>query len=182
MACAIASVPAMGADTEAKKDFWWLEARWASKSPSRVTGWFERELTDSIGLYILAEKESGGYQQFYAGPTWKHGDVLKVGAGLGRETVRDEFTADRMNAFFDLNIEKLSVSGTFENGRSGRWHRITAVYTPAKQLGFGLMKESDLGFGPRLQYNIPETKVQAWGALLHDHTGTKLALGMNVSF
>lgn len=43
--------------------------------------------------------------------------------------------------------------------------KVTAMYAVAEKFGAGLMKETDLGFGPRIEYNIKKN-VQAWGAIL----------------
>ncbi|MEK7114371.1 MAG: hypothetical protein AAB850_02365 [Patescibacteria group bacterium] len=164
---------------------WWIEAHAVSgKHPAKVIVWYEKDLTDRFGFYALAEKESDGYRQFYVGPKVKISDRLTVGVAIGRETVPSELNGVRRNLYYDANWGDFSSFGTKETGPSGPWHKVTITYAVNERWGAGLMSEKDLGRGLRLEYNIPGTKMQVWGALLRDRdTGTNvLVLGVNKSF
>lgn len=166
----LVSLSAMAAETSEEKELgFWFEAQTISKNPSRLLGQYQRDLADSFGLFVFVEQDSDGYEQYYLGPKWKPLEWLELGIGIGRETVPDEFTATRRAFFFNANWEKVGVSGSFENGGSGAWHKVTATYAFNKRFGAGLMDESSLGLGPRLEYNIKKN-VQVWGALLRNPT------------
>lgn len=183
MLFSIASIPVMAAEEDSGLGFW-VEAGVASgKNPSWITGYYEHSFTDSLGLYAVAEKESDGYQEFYVGPKWKPLDWLEVGVGIGRETIPGAGNAVRRNAYFSIDREKFAIYGTFENGGSGPWHKVTAVYKVSETISAGLMNDTLYGTGPRLEYNITK-KFQVWGAMLHDRdTGGNTSLfAVNYSF
>ncbi len=163
MLCMFASVPAMAAETNNGVGLW-FEGQVISNGLSSVICYYEKSLTDSFGFYVLVEKESNGYYEFYAGPKWKPLEWLEVGVGVGMENMPN---STRWNFFFDANWEKVGVSGSFENGGSGAWHKVTATYAVSKHIGVGVMDETGFEPGPRLEYNIKKN-VQVWGALLRN--------------
>ena len=167
MLLVLVSLPAMAAETSEEELGFWFEAQAISKNPSRLLGQYQRDLVGSFGLFVFVEQDSDGYEQYYLGPKWRPAEWLELGIGIGRETVPDEFTATRRAFFFSANWEKVGVSGSFENGGSGAWHKVTATYAFNKRFGAGLMDETNLGLGPRLEYNIKKN-VQVWGALLRN--------------
>ncbi len=87
----------------------------------------------------------------------------------------------RRNAFFSIDKDKLSVFGTFENGGSGPWHKVTAIYKINETVGVGMMDETLLGVGPRVEYSLKKN-VTLWGALLHDRDTGKTASTLAVNF
>lgn len=187
--CLFVSVPATAAEDEKELGFW-FETQVVGNGSQRFIGWYERDLSDKFGFYAFAEKESDGYKQFYLGPKAKPFDWLTVGIGVGREFVPDESTSIRRSAYLNAELEKMSVWAIFENGGSGAWHKVTATYALNDRWGVGLMKETDLGFGPRVEYNIKKD-VQFWIAVLRGgvpnsdgiaETRTTAVLGFNFSF
>ena len=178
MLCSLISLTSIAAETG--RQGFWFEVQVAKDKPSKVIGYYERDLTDSFGIYVLTEAESDGYRQAYGGPKWKPLSWLEVGVGIGKENVPN---AMRRNAFFSIDKDRFSIFGTFENGGSGPWHKITAVYKIYETVGVGAMDETLLGFGPRVEYNL-KRKLTLWGALLHDRdTGkTVSTLAANFSF
>jgi hypothetical protein len=178
MLCSLVSLTSSAAET-GERGFW-FEVQAIKNNPSKVIGYYERDLTDSFGFYVLTEAESDGYRQAYGGPKWKPLPWLEVGVGIGKENMPN---AMRRNAFFSIDKDKLSVFGTFENSGSGRWHRVTAVYKINESVGAGMMDETLLGFGPRVEYNLKKN-VTLWGALLHDRNNgnTVSTLAVNFSF
>lgn len=181
MLCAFASLPVMAAETEEKELGFWFEAQTASRGPSKLVGWFEHDLTGSIGFFASVIQESDRYHEFYAGPTWKPAKWLMVGFGIGRESVPDESSSSRRAAFFDATWDKMNVFGIIESSGGGRWHKVTATYALNERLGAGVMHETDIGLGPRIEYNIKKN-IQLWGALLREHGVTTSLLAVNFSF
>lgn len=184
MLFSLASLPVMAAGTDADKDLgFFVEAQTTSRHVTSVLGWYQHDFTDSLGFYALVDKESDGYREWYVGPKWKPLDWLEVGIGIGRETIPCVGNAIRRNAYFLADTEKFVVLGTFENGGSGPWHKVTVVYKLLDSINAGVMNESLLGTGPRVEYNITK-KFQIWGAMLRDRgTGKSTGLlAVNYSF
>ncbi|MBI4088562.1 hypothetical protein HY415_00490 [Candidatus Kaiserbacteria bacterium] len=161
------SVPAMAAGTEEEKELgFWVEVQTISRQPARAILWYEKELTDSFGFFTFVWRESDGFRQLLAGPTWKPFEGLQLGIGIGRETVREEGRGVSRGFFLDATRGDWNLSAAFERGRvSGPWHKVTATYAFSKAFGAGLMSEKDLGFGPRFEWNARKD-FQVWGAML----------------
>lgn len=173
------SAVVMAADEKDKNIGVWTETR-IDRTGSSFIGYYDKNLTDIVGLYALVNIGSDGYRQAYAGPKWKPLSWLEVGVGIGKENIQSSV---RRNFFFDANWEKVNVFGTFENGGSGPWHKVTVTYKLTEKVSAGVMYQTDLGFGPRLEYTVKKD-VQLLGAVLHDHaTGnTTPTIAINISF
>lgn len=172
---------AVATENEKKELGFWFEYQTASNGLQRIIGWYEHEIVGPFGFYVLAGAESGDYREAYAGPTWRPFPELQVGVGVGME---NQPSSTRYNAFFDLNLKKIAIFGTFETGGSGPWHKVTAIYKITDTVGAGLMDETGFGIGPRAQYNIWKN-VQLWGAVFHNYTDTEkttMMLAVNFSF
>lgn len=184
---AFVSLPLFAAEPEEEKELgFWVEAQVASKQPARAIIWYERDVTKQFGFFAFVWKESDGYREVIAGPTWKPFKKLQLGFGVGNETVPQEGRGSRRMFFFEANpTDELNLHGSFERGRaSGPWHKVTATYALSEKFGIGLMDETIIGRGPRLEFNtkIENKKTQFWAAGL-EKAGTKtLILGVNVSF
>lgn len=170
------------ASTAQAADFW-LEGqatRTNSKSGSSVLGSVDGDLNGTFGYYVFGLVSSDGYHEIYGGPKWKPTPWLEVGVGVGQETAS---TPNRRNAYFLIGNDKVSVYGTFENGGSGPWHKVTATYKATDTVGVGVIDQSFLGFGPRVEYNVTKN-VTAWGAILRnrDTKETTSLLAINFSF
>lgn len=174
------------AETEKKELGFWVELQAvSSRLPAKAIVWYERELTEQFGFFAFAWNESDGYREYIAGLTWKPFDGAQVGCGIGRETMSEEGSGSRRSCFAEVTFGKVNVYAAVERGGfSGRWHKVTATYALNEKFGVGVMKETDLGFGPRLEYNVPGTKMQVWGVVLHDRsTGENTSmLAVNFSF
>ena len=180
----LASPPLLAAESEEKEAGLWVEAQAVSgKIPEKLILWYEKDFTDTIGMYALVSGESDRYRQFYIGPKFKPFDWLTFGAGIGQESFPDEFSGTRKNAYVNAESNGVSLWGIYETGPSGPWHKITGTYKLDERTGLGLMKETGLGIGPRLEYNM-KNKVQVWGAVLYDrHTGKVNGIvGINKTF
>lgn len=162
---------ALATETETEKEelgFWFETQAVGSNKPWKAIGWYEPPTKGQFGFFMLAEYESDGYRSTYAGPTWKPISWFRVGAGVGAEQAPEEkIRSIRGAMFFEIDREKFNVFAIFENGGTGPWHKVTATYKPNEKFGIGGMKETDLGVGPRIEYNIRKN-VQLWVAILHD--------------
>jgi len=188
MLCLLAPLPLLAVEKseEPKELGFWFEGRAVSNGSSSIVGWYELRLIGKLGFYVLGEVENSGYRQMYAGPTLQLLPWLQIGAGVGAEHVPDELTASnttRTNVFVAVDTEKFYSFITFENGGSGSWHRVHALYRVTGNVAIGAMDETDLGFGPRVEYNIKKN-VTAWVALLHDRNEQKshMVFAINFSF
>jgi len=186
MWCLFLPVPAPAAEEANNELGFWFETRAVSNGSSSVVGWYERPITKKLGFYVLGEVESSGYRQMYAGPTLQLLPWLQIGAGIGAEHSPDEMAASnitRTNVFVDVDIKKFYSFVTFENGGTGSWHRVHALYRATDKISFGAMDETDLGFGPRIEYALKKS-VTAWSALLYDRSEQKshMVFAINCSF
>ncbi|HCR52496.1 TPA: hypothetical protein DIV48_02490 [Candidatus Kaiserbacteria bacterium] len=153
--------PAFGAEEEKELGLW-VEAREASRGPSEVIGWYERELSPSVGWFASAVALSDRYRNIYAGPYWKPTDWLQLGVGVGRE---NQPPSSMRSAFFSVETDRFHSFGVFESGGSGRWYRVHAVYDIGDRFSIGGMTERDIGIGPRVEYALTKN-VSIWAAAL----------------
>ena len=162
------SLPLLAAETEEEKELGlWVEAQGVSGGrPARAIIWYEKDITDSFGFFAFAWKESDGYHEFVAGPTWKPFDGAQIGCGIGRETTREEGSGSRRSCFAEVALGKVNFYAAVERGGfSGPWKKLTATYVLFERFGIGLMHETGLGNGPRLEWNVRKD-IQVWAALL----------------
>ena len=186
MLCLLVSLPAMAAETDDEKELgFWIEVQaLSSKQPARAIVWFERDVTEQFGFFAFLWKESDGYREIIAGPTWKPFDGLQLGVGVGREAMPEEGRGARRMFFMEANRGGFNLYAAFEGGRvSGPWKKVTAMYAVTERVGFGLMEETGLGLGPRVEYNIKKN-VQFQGALPRNPTTkeTTAVFAINFSF
>lgn len=188
MALCLVSLPLLAAETDEMKKPWWTEVQTQSDGLSKVILWYERELSPSIGFFALATTDTSRYGAAYAGPYWKPTEWLQLGVGIGRE---NQPNAMRRAAFYSIDTEKFYSFGTVENGGSGPWHRAHAIYRLNERWNFGAMVEKDVGFGPRVEYNITKDSI-VWAAALRGNVPnaeleikerkTTLMIGFSISF
>lgn len=188
----LVTLPVLAAGTEEEKELgFWVEAQVVSKQPSRAILWYEKDVTEQFGFFAFVWKESDGYREILVGPTWKPLEGLQLGVGIGREAMPEEGRGSRRLFFFNATKGNLNLYGSFEDGRtSGPWHKVTATYAVSEKLGVGVMKETGLGLGPRVQYSVGKN-VQVWGAALRGdipnaddvlQKKTTVLFGINYSF
>lgn len=177
-----ASLSVMAAEADSEKELgFWFEARMDSKKSSELVGWYEREFTEHFGVYGLVSLESDDrYRQGYVGITMKPAPQalpwLQIGAGIGRE--RDsESSGVRRNLFVSVDAERVSGFATYEDGMSGPWHRVYAVYHLNDKFSVGGMQETNLGGAPRVEYHLKKN-LTVWGAIFQD----RAVFAVNFSF
>lgn len=179
------SLPVMAADEsgggngEKVKPFW-IETRMDTKRESQTVGWYEHGFTEMFGMYALVSLENTDrYREGYAGITMKpfrQLPWLQFGIGIGRE--RDgESSGVRRNAFFSIDSDKVNAFGTFEDGVTGPWHRVNAVYNVSEAISLGTMHESKNGWAPRAEYHITKD-FTVWTAVFRD----RAVFAVNYSF
>lgn len=157
-----ASAPLAAAETDEGHGFW-FEAQTASGTTGLLAS-YERAVAGPFGIYVHAYASTDKYRNAYVGPTVKLADWLTVGVGIGRE---NQPYGVRKNAFFEANVDKVYAYGTFEKGASGPWHKVILMYKVSEKIGLGVMEETFIGRGPRLEYNISDS-LQVVAAFLRD--------------
>lgn len=164
-----ASLPAKAGDEGL--GFWVETAVVTSKAAKSadLLVYYERELKGPIGFYALAGVDTDGYRHGYAGLTYKVTGWLKVGAGIGREF---NPSSTQRNYFAELNTDKYYGLYTYEGAGSGPWHKAILVYRATEKYNVGVMDQTFLGRGPRLEYNLTE-KSQIVFAILRDRKAEK---------
>lgn len=179
---ALVSLPAMADETEEKELGFWIEGQVTSRSPSRIQGWFQRELNGGpLGVFVSAARESDGYEQYFAGPSLKLNNWLKFGVGVGRESLAGEYAGTRKGAWFEISSEKWNSFGIAEDGPSGKWHKLNASYALDERFAVGVHKEAGYRGGPLLEVNLRDG-IQAWVAGSRKNGETTLFIGVNASF
>ncbi len=186
MLFAIISVSAPAADKPTaaeKKDLGiFIENRGQSATGHyQLIGMYRHQLTSSIGVYSFTEKVWSGSSWFeaYAGPTWKPASWLQFGVAAGREMNPNGI---RYAGMFSATVKKADFFGVFENGASGPYRYITAVYHLPKNFNIGMMDEATAsGIGPRVEY-AARKNVTVWGATLYDRDTRKTNTTFAVDF
>ncbi|MDP3957461.1 MAG: hypothetical protein Q8Q10_03105 [bacterium] len=168
-------------DAPAAETNFWVEPQVIynkEKSITRLNGGLSGDITDTVGYYAFGLTQSDGYRQLYGGPTWKPLSWFEVGVGMGLESVKP---ALRRNAYFLATGEKVSLFGTFENGGSGPFRKVVLNYQVSEQVGVGIMEETFLGRGPRVEYTLKKDAA-LWGALLRDRDSDTTNIVFGVTF
>ena len=147
---------------------------------SEVLAWVNGKISGPAGYFVLAEAASNGYRQIYGGPSLKPTSWLELGVGIGQENVGNR---NRRAAYFSADGERLSLSGYFENGASGSFHKVFLTYKATEFIKVGLMDQTSIGFGPKVTYNITKNTA-VWGAVLRDHAthATNFIFAVNSQF
>ena len=150
------------------------------KGYTEVLAWIDGKISGPFGYFILAEAASNGYRQIYGGPSLKPASWLEFGVGIGEENVGNR---RRRAAYFSADGEQLSLSGYFENGASGSFHKAYLNYKVTESIGIGVMDQTSVGFGPRVTYSITKNAA-VWGAVLRDHAthATNFIFAMSARF
>ena len=121
-------------------------------------------------------KKYGTYFWIYKSQTWSEGyggltympiKNLQLGAGIGIEDDNDHPL--RLSSMIWLGDKKWYILSLLEDGGSGKWHQINAIYRFNKYIHFGMMEEKFTGFGPRLELMVPNLPVSIWFSSLREN-------------
>ncbi len=172
MLLVVVALPCKAAETDEKELGIWVEASIGTKTPSGLVVYYDRMVTNTVGFYALTVKESDGYRSFYAGPKFKLGEGIEAGIGIGREASPKHVVR---NMWVSVDTDNFLLYATVERS-STTWHKATAMY---KMSGWnlGVMHETGLGFGPRVEYALAKN-AQVWLAVLNG----KPIMAVNFSF
>lgn len=135
-----------------------------SSSPSSLTlsGTAYRFMTPRIGAFSSFALMNG-YAEAYAGPAYAVAPWLLVGAGVGMEQPTNQL---RFGTVAFVGNRLASALTTVEFGGSGFWARAECAFRPPfppeYPFGFGLLLDTALGLGPRIEVSNPDFPVQAW--------------------
>ena len=176
------------AESDEAKLPWWTEVQAQSDGMAEAVLWYEKDITSSVGFFGLATTDTSRYAATYAGPYWKPTEWLQLGVGIGRE---NQPNGVRRALFYSIDTEKFYSFGTVENGGSGPWYRAHAIYRLNERWGVGAMAEKDVGFGPRIEFNVNKNTI-LWTVALRGSVPnieletrerkTTLMLGVSFSF
>jgi hypothetical protein len=167
---------AFAADEEPGIGFW-TEVQVSNRSPkAEAIVYFDHMVTETVGFYFVLQKQTDGYREFYVGPKVKLADGVEAGVGLGREAGSHTMR----NAWFSVDNDHLEFYTTFEKG-AVLWNKTTFVLKLGEKWNLGVMRESDRGIGPRVEYNLAKGW-QTWVAVMKKDGVTSTKLALNHSF
>lgn len=173
--------PAAAEEDEPTGLGFWVETR-VAKSGSEAIVYFDKYLTDNLGFYAQTVKDSAGYNSLYAGPKVKLAESIEVGVGVGRETLeRGAPSTTVRNVWLYVDRESWSLYATLEKGDAGKWHKAILLYKLSDNVNVGVMNESFLGSGPRVEYKVTKD-FQVWGAVLRSQGKTTPMIAVNFTF
>ena len=118
-------------------------------------------------------KKYGSYFWIYKSQIWSEGyggltympiKNLQLGAGIGIEDANDH--PIRLSSMIWVGDKKWYILSILEDGGSGKWHQINALYRLNKYIQFGLMEEKYTGFGPRIELMTPNLPISLWFSIL----------------
>ena len=128
--------------------------------------------TNALMMNSFKNKKYGTYFWIYKNKNWSEGyggltymptKNLQLGAGIGIEDADDPL---RLSSMIWVGDKKWYILSLLEDGGSGKWHQINALYRLNKYIQFGLMEEKNTGFGPRIELTPPNLPITLWFSLL----------------
>ena len=115
------------------------------------------------GTFAWAYKNDS-WSEVYGGLTYMPIPYFQFGAGLGLEDANNPL---RLGSMIWIGKDNWYLLSLLEDGGSGKWHQINAIYRLNQYLGIGLMKERYTGFGPKFELTIPSLPTQLWFSFLN---------------
>jgi hypothetical protein len=148
-------------------------------TPSRFLITVDKSLTKTLRVTASFDKETNGYLEGYVGPTWAPTELLSLGVGFGRESAPNSF---RKAAWLDLGSDEGTLlEALFEDGKSGAWHRVSLVTKISERINLGVMHETDVGLGPRVEITANK-HFKLWGSVLRNaDKDTTAVLAISIS-
>lgn len=155
----------MPARSWAENQFW--HEFWAVSTPSKGT--LDVDAAGSL-TWLPGEQRFGLFAWYLVSPTWAEGYVgpvwspkpwVQFGLGAGIEQATKPW---RLGAYAWAGDGQLTGTVMGEYGGSGAWWRVEGVWTAADWLGLGALAQSDIGVGPKVEFNapVPDLPVKLW--------------------
>lgn len=124
----------------------------------QVKSYLSYDFTKKVGAYCWLQT-SKGYSQIYCGPTFSPKGFIQVGVAMGAQTGKKTL---RIGSFVWVGKGKFSNTFILETS-GGNWCRNLTGYKASKTFTLTLVGERYKGFGPRLDVQIPKTKLSVGG-------------------
>lgn len=106
-------------------------------------------MKDNLGAFIFFHGD--GHPEGYLGPVFFLGPCLKIGIGIGLQ--KTERNPIRYGNFFQFERGDYSAFGRLEAGGDGFFAKLELNRRIEWWYGAGFLYETDLGIGPRIQFN-----------------------------
>ena len=128
--------------------------------------------SNALIMNSFKNKKYGTYFWIYRNKIWSEGyggltymptKNLQLGAGIGIEDADDPL---RLSSMIWVGDKKWYILSLLEDGGSGKWHQINALYRLNKYIQFGFMEEKYTGFGPKIELTAPNLPIALWFSLL----------------
>lgn len=149
-----------------------------------VNGTIVRPFLGRFGAYSFFYVDKT-YAEAIVGPSWQPASWLIIAAGAGVE--QGDQTAGtgswRAGGMIWLGFERYVSTTYVETGASGPWAREEFAWKPRTWIGLGALGDTAVGYGPRVEIDVPKTPFQAWGAMLYakDGDGVVPAFGFRLN-
>ncbi len=124
----------------------------------QVKSYLSYDFTKKVGGYCWLQT-SKNFSQAYCGPTFSPKGFIQVGVALGAQTGKKTL---RSGAFVWVGKGKFSNTFILETS-GGTWCRNLTSLKASKTFTVMLVGERYKGFGPRLDVQIPKTKLSVGG-------------------
>ena len=101
----------------------------------------------------------GQWGESYVGVYAKPFSWLQVGVAYGAERF-DDYEADatvtggRFGSFLWMGVGRLNLTGYYEDGKSGTWHKEVLDFKIGKRFHFGAYDQTGLGTGPQVSVDV----------------------------
>jgi len=122
------------------------------------------KLTKYVGLYSWVSAH-WDWAEIVNGLILSPTPAIELGVAGGVESADNLW---RINTFLWMGNEKGYVLGMWESGASGFSYNLEGSCQVLSWLGAGFFAKSKMGFGPRVQFNIPKKNVMLYVAPLYN--------------
>lgn len=142
-----------------------------SVSPD-TNGTIVRPIWGGLGVYSFFYVDKT-FAEAIAGPSWQPTAWLTLAFGAGVEQGDQTAMTGRWRAGGMLWLGNARWASTLyvEDGASGWWAREEFAWRPRAWIGLGALGDTSVGYGPRVELNLPRTPFQLWGATLISKDG-----------
>lgn len=144
-----------------------------------INGTIARPLYGPLGVYSFFYVDNVSAEAI-VGPLYAPRKWLAIGVGVGVEQGPGTWRAGGM---VWIGLEKYVSSTYVETGASGFWAREEFAWKPRSWIGLGALGDTAVGYGPRVEIDVPRSPFQVWGAMLYakDGDGVVPAFGVRLN-